>query len=67
MLNCRTTDLIDLFDRIPQTAGYVLNFVGEQIDEVTERIAAAKLKQRTENDKRSIQTRLAVIGCRKVE
>lgn len=41
MLNCRTTDLIDLFDRIPQTAGYVLNFVGEQIDEVTERIAAA--------------------------
>ena len=41
MLNCRTTDLIDLFDKIPQTAGYVLNFVGEQIDEVTERIAAA--------------------------
>ena len=41
MLNCRTTDLIDLFDKISQTAGYVLNFVGGQIDEVTERIAAA--------------------------
>ena len=48
MLNCRTTDLIDLFDRIPQTAGYVLNFVGEQTDKVTERTAAANQAEERE-------------------
>ena len=66
MLNCRTTDLIDLFDRIPQTAGYVLNFVGEQIDEVTERIAAAN---EAKNGKRQTQYPNSTRGhwMRKVE
>lgn len=66
MLNCRTTDLIDLFDKIPQTAGYVLNFVGEQIDEVTERIAAAN---EAKNGKRQTQYPNSTRGhwVRKVE
>lgn len=41
MLNCRTTDLIDLMNKMPRAAGYVLSFIGESNDIITERVNAA--------------------------
>lgn len=40
MLNCKTTDLIDVYDKIPHCAGYALSFMGESSSAIGERICA---------------------------
>lgn len=40
MLNCKPTDLIDIYDKIPPCAGYALSFMGEDSNAIGERICA---------------------------
>ncbi|MCH5278568.1 MAG: U32 family peptidase [Christensenellaceae bacterium] len=40
MLNCRTTDLIDIYDELPRAAGAVLSFSGEAEDMMIDRLSA---------------------------
>lgn len=40
MLNCKTTDLVDVYDKIPHCAGYALSFMGEASSAIGERICA---------------------------
>ncbi len=40
MLNCKSTDLIDIYDKIPPCAGYALSFMGEDSNSIGERICA---------------------------
>lgn len=40
MLNCKPTDLIDIYNKIPPCAGYALSFMGEDSNAIGERICA---------------------------
>ncbi len=44
MLNCNTTDLIDIYDEMPDCAGSVMSFIGEDSSAVSDRISAFKRK-----------------------
>lgn len=38
MLNCSTTDLIDLYEKLPNVAGLRLGFIGEETNSIAERM-----------------------------
>ena len=40
MLNCSSTDLIDIYGKLPSCRGFVLSFIGEKEEAVPERISA---------------------------
>lgn len=42
MLNCNTTDLIDIYEKLPQTAGLRLSFAAEMPEAISERLKALK-------------------------
>ncbi len=49
LLNCAASDLIDLYAKLPETAGIALSFAGEEESTVAERLNALKAVRRGES------------------
>lgn len=45
MLNCNTTDLIDLYAKLPETAGFMLSFIAESENAIEERLGMLSMFQ----------------------
>ncbi len=53
MLNCHTTDLVDIFDELPSCAGYALSFIGEDAGAIAERMNAFRAASGGKNGEES--------------